>query len=424
MEPHDRIGLANLTQWAFEGVDLTPLRQELLTRCAVDQGSDGCFMDLSVIAQLHGQKEVGLAWQARALQRQRVFRTNHHDTGQKRLLVLARPSHMGGNTPIEFLLQGSRFEILTYYPDFTPGEADRLPDHDVAFCAVPTDADGAAGYFGKLRALADTAALHTLNLPMGRVDLDRDALVRIFPYVPGLRIPTTRRIGRARLQAAVACGEELALLAPLGGYPVIARPVGAHAGAGLARLDSPAALRRYLEREPAAELFLSEYVHYASPDDGLFRKYRIVFVDGVAYPVHMAIADRWDIWYLNAGMEVCARKRAEEAAFMDGFDQGFARRHARTFEALSTGIGLDYFGIDCAEDAQGNLVLFEADNALIVHDMDSKLLFPYKSPHMQRIFAAFQQMLLKCCDGEAEHDDLFGLSAAEPPGCRATTAPV
>jgi hypothetical protein len=418
MEPHDRIGLANLTRWAFEGIDLTPLRQELLTRCAMDRDSDGCFMDLSVIDQLQGQREAGLAWQDRALQRQRVFRTNHRDAqveaGRKRLLVLARPSHMGGNTPIEFLLQDSRFEILTYYPDFTPGEADRLPDHDVAFCAVPTDAEGAEGYFDHLRQLADAAGRPVLNLPAGRVDLDRDALAGIFPYVPGLRIPATRRIGRDRLQAALACGEELSILAPLGGYPVIARPVGSHAGAGLARLDGRAALCAYLEREVAAELFLSEYVDYASADDGLFRKYRIVFVDGIAYPVHMAIADRWDIWYLNAGMEASAPKRAEEAAFMHGFDQGFAHRHRRSFEALSAGIGLDYFGIDCAEDARGNLVLFEADNALIVHDMDSKQLFPYKGAHMRRIFEGFQQMLLDRCDPQAGPGAFSGPGGLQP----------
>ena len=52
---------------------------------------------------------------------------------------------------------------------------------------------------------------------------------------------------------------------------------------------------------PEQEFFVSRFVDYAN-EDGLFRKYRVVFVAGRPYACHMAIADRWDIWYLNAGM--------------------------------------------------------------------------------------------------------------------------
>jgi len=49
-------------------------------------------------------------------------------------------------------------------------------------------------------------------------------------------------------------------------------------------------------------------------------------------------------------------------------------------------------------------VVFEADNALIVHDMDSEVIFPYKQKHMRRIFAAFESMLLSNCPALVEHD--------------------
>ena len=70
---------------------------------------------------------------------------------------------------------------------------------------------------------------------------------------------------------------------------------------------------------PEPEFFVSRFVDYAG-DDGLFRKYRIVIVDGRPYACHMAIADRWDIWYLNAGMAFSESKRLEEANFMRTFD--------------------------------------------------------------------------------------------------------
>jgi glutathione synthase/RimK-type ligase-like ATP-grasp enzyme len=175
-------------------------------------------------------------------------------------------------------------------------------------------------------------------------------------------------------------------------FPVIARPRGSHAGAGLAKIDDRAAIERYLAEREEAEFFISRFVDYAS-DDNLFRKYRIVVVDGRPYAVHMAIAERWDIWYINAGMTQSASKRTEEEAFMRTFDVGFARRHEAALAGMINRVGLDYFTMDCAETKGGSLLIFEADNTAIVHDMDPADIFPYKTPQMRKIFDAFAAML-------------------------------
>src|SRR5262249_16882159 len=138
----------------------------------------------------------------------------------------------------------------------------------------------------------------------------------------------------------------------------------------------------------------SRFVDYASAD-GLFRKYRIVFVEGRPYACHMAIADRWDIWYLNAGMSESASKRLEEQTFMRTFDAGFGRRHRAALAGMADCIGLEYFTIDCAENRRGELLIFEADNTAVVHNMDPPELYPYKPPQMRAIFAAFAEMLYR-----------------------------
>jgi hypothetical protein len=101
------------------------------------------------------------------------------------------------------------------------------------------------------------------------------------------------------------------------------------------------------------------------------------------------------VHYLNAGMDRCADKRAEEALMMATFETGFASRHARAFEALNDAFQLDYFGIDCAETADGRLLLFEADVAMIVHDMDPVDLYPYKKPAMAKLFNGFVSAMTK-----------------------------
>ena len=108
---------------------------------------------------------------------------------------------------------------------------------------------------------------------------------------------------------------------------------------------------------------------------------------------HMAIADQWNIWYLNAGMAESAAKRLEEAAFFHTFDFGFGRRHRTALKGLIERVGLDYFIVDCAETPAGDLLVFEIDNTAVVHDMDSAELYPYKPPQMHKIFDAFTAML-------------------------------
>jgi len=150
----------------------------------------------------------------------------------------------------------------------------------------------------------------------------------------------------------------------------------------------------YLADRPEQEFFVSRFVDYAG-EDGLFRKYRIVLIDGRPYACHMAVADRWDIWYLNAGMAFSESKRIEEERFMRTFDSDFALRHQGALAALAERIGLDYFTVDCAENRNGELLIFEADNTAVVHNMDSPQLYPYKSPQMRKIFDAFAAMLYR-----------------------------
>ena len=124
-----------------------------------------------------------------------------------------------------------------------------------------------------------------------------------------------------------------------------------------------------------------------------------MLVDGVPHICHFAVSSHWMIHYLNAGMDASAAKRAEEAHCMAHFDEGFARRHAAALRAIDARMGMPYLGIDCAETRDGELLVFEADNAMIVHAMDAQALYPYKRPAMQKVFTAFRAMLARAAAG-------------------------
>jgi hypothetical protein len=394
MSAADRIGFAKLTKMAFDGVNLLPLWQTLTAKIADGAVDAGVAIDLSLIAQLIGEKHIGLKIQDEVLAFHRLFRSPcASENPRMRVLALAAAIDMGGNTPIEFLLEGSDVELHTLY--VVPGTEmpHPLPEHDIAIVIASDSAECRAA----LEAI-DRRVPHwprpILNLPHFISNLDRDKLHRLLSGIEGLDIPKT--IGVTRMQLADAV-REVVTLADIGdgiGFPVIVRPRGSHAGVGLAKLNDVSAMAAYLDERTEDEFFVSRFVDYSN-EDGQFRKYRVVVIDGKPFACHMAIADQWNIWYLNAGMAFSESKRLEEAAFMYTFDFGFALRHQQALAGMIEHVGLDYFTIDCAENKNGDLLIFEIDNTAVVHNMDSPELFPYKPPQMRAIFEAFVAMLVR-----------------------------
>ncbi len=390
----DRLGVARLTKMAFAGADLRPLWQALIAKLLDGSIDPGEGMDLSLIAQLLGDKPAGLAIQNEILASHQLYRSLRPARQPRmRVLALAAATDIGSNTPIEFLLEHSGIELKTLY--VIPGVElpSPLPDHDVTM-VIASGSEECRDALRKIDHVASRWPRPLLNPPHLIGALDRAKLHRVLDGIDGLKIPVTTDVSREQLlrlsHAEFALEDVAAGLA----FPFIVRPRGSHAGKGLAKIDNRMSLASYLETQSSEEFFVSPFVNYAGKD-GLFRKYRIVFIDGRWYACHMAIADRWDVWYLNAGMSLSAGKRLEEAVFMRDFDSGFAGRHEAALTAIAARIGLDYFIVDCAETEAGSLLVFEADNTAIVHDMDAPETFPYKSSQMRKIFDAFAAMLVR-----------------------------
>lgn len=389
-----RIGVAPLTRMAFDGADLRAIWKEMVETIQRDRADAVLAMDMSVVAQLLQDPETGAQLQTLALSSEQMFRSSVSSKAPTlRLLVLAGATDIGGNIPVEFLIDGSDVDLVTLY--VLPGKSlpSPLPDHDVALVALGNSDQ----MISTLEELEDFSALWPrplLNQPSRIFDLERDRFYGKMCALPGVVIPKTARVSRAALEHLSVGQIGIRSLLSDAQYPIIVRPVNSHAGHGLEKIDTAAMMAAYLASNPEREFFIARFVDYSS-DDGLFRKYRVVFIDGQPFACHMAIADEWKVWYLNANMGGNASKREEEARFMRNFDTDFAARHAAAFKSIVDTIGLDYFGIDCGETKDGKLLLFEGETAMIVHDMDPPEVYPYKIPQMRKLFAAFVAMLYR-----------------------------
>ena len=383
----DSLGLAFLGRRVFENEGLTQVWDGLVQRLGADMGDTGALMDLSILVQMTGEREKGLELQAAAIAACPCYRTVHGRGVGPRLLVFATAGDLMVNTPIDFLLETSEVDLTICYLEGGLPSPDRLPDHDVAFLAIGQSDDGSRAL---CRLPDDLTAWPRPVLnghPQRIAALSRDGVADRFAGHAKIICPATRRVSREDL-AAVADGQTaLAVLHADLRFPVIVRPIGSHAGTGLEKADDSGELADYLARYPQAEFFIAAFFDYSGAD-GLYRKLRVVFVNGRPFVAHMAVSRRWMVHYLNADMDD-PMNRADEARMMATFDTGFAARHAEAFADLTRAFGLEYYGIDCAETRDGRLVVFEADVGMIVHAMDPAETYPYKKPAMAKIFDAF-----------------------------------
>ena len=385
VQPARTIGPAAFARMVFEGRPLEPVFERLKERAQTYPDDAGARMDIATMLLMSGQLEAGLAMQAESLGMQRAYVRPARAPASLRLLAIVAAGDLMANTPLDFLLEDAAIDLISLFvaPD---GRLPEVPPHDVAFLAIGESEANAP----LLDALAPQLARWPGPLVNGDPQriraLSRDRVSAGLAGSPAVYSPSVARLGRAELEGWID-GRR-----PPFGFPLLVRPLASHAGAGLARLDAAAEVLGYLADQPEAAFYVCPFIDYAGKD-GLFRKQRIALIGGRPFVCHLAVSEHWMVHYLSAGMAERPERRAEEAALMADFDEDFAVRHADAFAALNASLRLDYAAIDCAELADGRLLLFEADTAMIVHAMDPPDLFAYKAAPMRKLFAAFEAML-------------------------------
>jgi hypothetical protein len=391
--PRALIGFAKLFRMALFGGDMVALRRALIDRAAAEPDDANTLWDLALVLQLTGDRAVALQVQAQALRMQQVFHGPGPARPRLRLLAVMGPGDLMANTPIECLLEESDIALDMVYatPDRTLPVS--LPEHDVLMVCIGENDDNRA-LLARVAAELQAWRRPVVNLAERVLWVSREGVSARLHGAPGIAMPITVRVPRTLFEEVGEGRRPLSSLLADRAFPIIARPAGSHAGHGLAKIDHASDIAAYLAAHAGVEFCLTPFVDYRGAD-GLFRKYRIALIDGRPYLSHMAISDHWMIHYANAGMAHSAEKRAEEAQVMEAFDKDFARRHATAFRAIADRIRLDYFCVDCGETPDGRLLVFEADNSMVVHAMDPVDLYPYKLPQMQKLFAAFRDMLMR-----------------------------
>lgn len=190
------------------------------------------------------------------------------------------------------------------------------------------------------------------NIPTGVMKTSRDQIYQLLHDIEKLHVPKTIKIQpKSKKEIYDSITQEGFE------YPVIFRQAGDHGGISTIRVDDEAE-QFYEFPLDGREYYLTQFVEYQ--EDGLYRKYRLMVVDGKIYLRHIKISKEWMVHHHNQieNPEVLQKK------FKNEFINKIRSEIQPIISKIHTRLGLDYFGIDCFIDKDMNILIFEVNTSM------------------------------------------------------------
>lgn len=275
--------------------------------------------------------------------------------------VLLIISSYGGNVDTRPYLAGEPINVMKLIAEELHQVSD-IPEFDYAFNGM-ADGSRRPDSLHSLRAVSlflDRCNKPILNHPEDVMKTTRSENARRFATLAHVVAPRTITVHRSGDAASLAF-----LISCCLPFPFLLRAPGYHTGEHFYRVNTLNELEVAIAKLPGEELLAMEFVD-TSDEAGIFRKYRMMTVDGMLYPAHLAVSDSWKVHYKNAQTTAVAAYRAEEAHFLANPETVIGERAMLALAAISQMMNLDYAGIDFSIDRGGNVVCFEANATMVV----------------------------------------------------------
>jgi tetratricopeptide (TPR) repeat protein len=309
------------------------------------------------------------------------------------IALLQLMSSGGGNIPTASFLDDRTFLVTVVVADYADPKVE-LPPHHLVFNAIG-DADLCRPALEAAVALMKRTRAPVINDPRtifktGRIDNAR-RLRRLEDVVA----PRTVAMPRKILESA-----DVAFAIARAGlnFPLLLRSPGFHTGRNFVLVEAAPDLAAAVAELPGDDLLAIEYLD-ARGSDGNARKYRVMFIDGIAYPLHLAISRQWKVHYFTSDMAERPDHRAEEAAFLADMTATLGERAVAALARISAALGLDYGGIDFGVSRSGQVLLFEANATMVVIPPSDDERWSHRRAAVTRILDAVVAMLMKRAGG-------------------------
>jgi hypothetical protein len=376
--PRSPIANVNLGQALLEAGEVLSAEAQFNAALSVDPDFFAAHHGLALLYERGGDAVRADRQLERAFEKRNAWTMPYTGTAPP-LRVLLLVSARGGDIVTHPFLDDRIMQTTMFVPEgFRNGTV--LPEHDVVFNGIG-DADRCRTSLERVRAILAQSPAKAINYPQRVLATARDNTAALLGGVAGVTVPRTERFARrdVTVEGLTERGWR---------FPLLLRAPGYQAG----RYFERAGLAAALARVPGEELFAIEFIDMADAH-GDVRKYRLLFIDGRLYPVHLAISNQWKVHYFSSTMAERADHRAEEGRFLADMPGVLGAPAMAALEGIARAVSLDYGGIDFGLGASGNVVVFEANATMAVYPPAPGELYGYRRPAYDAVIAAVRRLI-------------------------------
>jgi hypothetical protein len=381
--PLATIAHVNLGQVLLEQGEIASAEAQFTAALAIDADFFAAHHGLSLVYERLGDTERADRQMERAFAKRASWVLPYSGTAPP-LRVLLFVSARGGDIVTHPFLDDGIMQTTMFVPEgYRSGMT--LPEHDVVFNGIG-DADRCRKSLERVRDILAGLQTKTINDPDRVLATGRAETAHRLNGIPGVLVPRTEAFARSGLTS-----DQLAARGWT--FPLLLRAPGYQAGRYFERVDGPADFAGALARIPGERLFGIDFVDTRDAD-GCVRKYRVLFIGGRLFPVHLAISSAWKVHYFSADMGERADHREEEGRFLADPRGVLGAQATTALEAIGAVLDLDYGGIDFGLDATGRVVVFEANATMAVYPPAGEV-YAYRRPAYDAVIAAVRGLIAK-----------------------------
>lgn len=302
------------------------------------------------------------------------------------LLILA--SALEGNIPCRFLIDSEIFQATAMAIEYFDCQLP-LPPHQLIFNAIG-DADLCQNGLEIANRLVERTHKPVINHPGAVLQTGRLINANRLANLSGVIVPRMAIIPKSDFYS----GQVFEILIHKKFvFPLLLRAQGFHGGNFFVSVDSPDELSSVFAELPGENLLAIEFLDSCS-DDSLFRKYRVMSINGCLYPLHMAISTQWKVHYFSSDMEENVKYRNEEERFLDNFSEFLGPSAMSSLERINQALGLEYCGIDFGLDRNGNILLYEANATMVINPAPPEKRWDYKRTAINNALNAARKLFV------------------------------
>jgi hypothetical protein len=373
-DPISRVALGNLL---VEDGDLGEARRHYNAALDIDPAFPEAHQGLARLLTVLGDPEADLHWH-KGFAGNAVATQRYRGTGVGvPLLLLA--SARGGNIPTRQWIDDGIFAVTVVYADFRD-PALPLPPHRLVVNAIG-DADLCGAALESAEAMLAHGTAPVINPPALVRITGREENARRLGGIPGVIAPRIAALTRSTLRTSEGLK-----------FPLLLRTPGFHTGQHFIQVESSGDLARAIATLPGEAVLAIDYLD-ARGSDGMARKYRVMFIDGICYPLHLAISADWKVHYFTAAMAGNAAYREEERRFLEDMRATLGGRAVTALTGICAALGLDYAGVDFALGPDGSVLLFEANATMVILAPGPEAIWDYRRDAIAAVQAAAHRML-------------------------------